>query len=120
MLLLSILFTNNLIYFASKYLFFFLTLQQDMSRINQRITDLISSVSSIEKDTNLVDLQFPELPNKNGKYNFHHIMKQVIPKLEYIKSGSTGHTFRIKTTYGQYAVKLTAYSKRTLRWSIRC
>ena len=85
-----------------------------MSRINQRINDLISSVSYIEKETNLFDLKFPDLPNKRGKYNFHHIMKQLghTSKLEYIKSGSTGHTFRIKTINGQYAVKLTAYSKR--------
>ena len=52
------------------------------------------------------------------KYDFHNIINNIGGKLKYIKSGTTGHTFKgmIATDNGtnpiNYAVKVVAYSKK--------
>jgi serine/threonine protein kinase len=84
-----------------------------MSRIAERLHTIQHSVAAVQ-DTDLFHLQFPSLPQWGYSKDFHDIMRKLgkQSRLEYIKSGSTGHTFRVKTSSGYYAVKLTAYTKR--------
>jgi len=66
-----------------------------------------------ENTTNTIDTR--NILNK-GKYEFNDVIGQIGGKLLYIKSGSTGHTFKgiFPTKDGEinYAVKVVAYPKK--------
>lgn len=67
------------------------------------------NINSIQED-DIRDI----LPKKN--YNFGKVIEQIGGKLLYIKSGSTGHTFRgvylNKTEKPSYALKVVAYPRK--------
>ena len=83
-----------------------------MSTID-RINNIERSLLNIPQ-LDLFHLKYPDTPPWGVEQDFHNIMQLFgkNSKLEYIKSGSTGHTFRIMTTSGRYAVKLIAYTRR--------
>jgi len=69
----------------------------------------------IHKDHNKKNVQCRDIRCILNKklYNFFDVIKQIGGKLKYIKSGTTGHTFKgliDETTY--YAVKVVAYPKK--------
>jgi len=97
-----------------------------LSRINELSdNNYISSMIDtcrIDKDCLTTKEDIRELlPKKH--LDFNKVINKLGGKLLYIKSGSTGHTFKgvhlKKTSKPNYAVKVVAYpKKRTLRWYV--
>ena len=80
---------------------------ESMVDLNNTDTEVFESKSTINDIRTLI-------PKK--KYDFNHIISNIGGKLLYIKSGSTGHTFKsifpTENTEINYAVKVVAYPKR--------
>lgn len=76
-------------------------------------SNLFNGGSSGSKNTNDSDIR--NILNKK-KYDFHKVISEIGGKLKYVKSGSTGHTFKgIITENGitiNYGVKVVAYPKK--------
>lgn len=83
---------------------------------NKSVTPLIDfDQKSINSITNEKTTDIRVLLNKQY-FGLPHIIEQLGGKLKYVKSGSTGHTFKATSPNGDnglnYAVKIVAYPKR--------
>ena len=84
----------------------------------KNVTSMINTENNIWEDKITIDVDDIRkvLPKKH--YNFNQIINQIGGKLLYIKSGSTGHTFKgldpKDDNKPNYAVKIVAYQKKNI------